>query len=89
MSKLPKEYRFLDFSDYGRPLARIIANSLKETSYTPIDVTLWFIISGIIAIVCILFGLLLVCSFFFIAEINLGCSGWRISKSKKNSLAHR
>ncbi len=49
MSKLPKEYRFLDFSDYGRPLARIIANSLKETSYTPIDVTLWFIVSGIIA----------------------------------------
>ena len=89
MSKLPKEYRFLDFSDYGRPLARIIANSLKETSYTPIDVTLWFIVSGIIAIGCILFGYYWFAAFFFIAEINLGCSGWRISKSKKNSLAHR
>ena len=49
MSKLPKEHKFIDLSDYGRPIARLIANSLKETSYTPIDVTIWFIISGLIA----------------------------------------
>jgi hypothetical protein len=54
MSKLPKEHKFIDLSDYGRPLARLIANSLKETSYTPIDVTIWFIISGLIAVACIL-----------------------------------
>ena len=44
MSKLPKEHRFIDFSDYGRPLARLIANSLKNTSFTPIHVTIGFII---------------------------------------------
>ena len=54
MSKLTKEHKFIDLSDYGRPLARLIANSLKETSYTPIDVTIWFIISGLIAVACIL-----------------------------------
>ena len=34
MSKLPKEHRFIDFSDYGRPLARLIKKLLKNTSFT-------------------------------------------------------
>ena len=50
MSKLPKEHRFIDFSDYGRPLARLIANSLKNTSFTPIHVTISFIISGLFGV---------------------------------------
>ena len=54
MSKLPKEHRFIDVSDYGRPISRFIANTIKETSLTPIHVTIGFIVSGIIAIGCIL-----------------------------------
>ena len=50
MSKLPKEHKFIDLSDYGRPIARLIANSLKETALTPIHVTIAFIISGLISI---------------------------------------
>ena len=50
MSKLPKEHQFIDLSDYGRPVAKFIANSLKSSSFTPIHVTIAFIISGIIAI---------------------------------------
>ena len=65
MSKLPKEYRFVDFSDYGRPVARIIARSLKETTFTPIDVTIWFILSGLIAITCMLLGYYWFAAFFF------------------------
>ena len=34
MSKLPKEFQFIDLSDYGRPIAKMIANSLKNTSFT-------------------------------------------------------
>ena len=64
MSKLPQEHRFIDLSDYGRPIARLIANSLKETSYTPIDVTIWFIISGLTAIGCILLGFYWAAAFF-------------------------
>jgi hypothetical protein len=50
MSKLPEENKFLDVSDYGRPVAKIIANSLKNTSVTPIRVTIWFILAGLIAL---------------------------------------
>jgi len=54
MSKLPKEFKFLDLSDYGRPPARWIANALKKTAVTPIHITLLFIFAGIIAIAFIL-----------------------------------
>ena len=57
MSKLSTENRFLDFSDYGRPVALRIANTLKNTSATPVHLTLAFFVSGLIAITCIWFGL--------------------------------
>jgi len=50
MSKLPKSYSFFDLSDYGRPIATLIAKTLKNTSVSPIQVTVWFIIAGIIGI---------------------------------------
>jgi hypothetical protein len=56
MSKLPNEYQFIDLSDYGRPVAKIIANYLKNSAITPIHVTLSFVLCGIMAIVCILYN---------------------------------
>jgi len=53
MSKLAAQDKFLDLSDYGRPLGKLIANSLKNTRFTPIHVTLLFGISGIVGIFCI------------------------------------
>ena len=64
MSKLPKEQRFIDFSDYGRPLARLIANSLKNTSFTPIQVTICFIISGLFGVFFIIKGYYWYAAFF-------------------------
>jgi hypothetical protein len=55
MSKLSKEDKFLDLSDYGRSLGRLFAKSLVNTRFTSIDVTLMFGITGILAIICILF----------------------------------
>lgn len=49
MSKLPKEHKFTDVSDYGRMPARWIAQSLKETNVTPIHITLLFGIVGLLA----------------------------------------
>lgn len=83
MSKLPKEHKFIDLSDYGRPIARIIANSLKETSYTPIDVTIWFVISGLIAIVCILLGYYWAAAFFLIFKSILDAADGELSRVKK------
>ena len=83
MSKLPKEHRFIDLSDYGRPIARLIANSLKETSYTPIDVTIWFIISGLIAITCILLGYFWAAAFFLIFKSILDAADGELARLKK------
>ncbi len=83
MSKLPKEHKFMDLSDYGRPIARIIANSLKETSYTPIDVTIWFIISGSIAILCILSGYYWSAAFFLIFKSILDAADGELARVKK------
>ena len=64
MSKLPNAHKFVDLSDYGRPIALIIAHKLKDTLITPIQVTIWFVISGLIAIYCILFDHLFLAAFF-------------------------
>ena len=54
MSKLNKSHQFLDFSDYGRPVANWIARQLKHTAATPIHVTFAFAVSGLLAIACML-----------------------------------
>lgn len=68
MHKLPKQYQFLDLSDYGRSMASRIAFKLKDTSYTPIHVTTWFIISGIFAILCMLYNQPIAAAFFLISK---------------------
>ncbi|MFT6500017.1 MAG: hypothetical protein ACJASQ_000124 [Crocinitomicaceae bacterium] len=82
MSKLPKEHKFIDLSDYGRPIARVIANSLKETSYTPIDVTIWFIISGLIGIACIFLGYYWVAAFFLLFKSILDAADGELARVK-------
>lgn len=83
MSKLPKEYQFIDLSDYGRPIARLIANSLKDTSYTPIHVTIWFIISGLIAIAYMLNGYFWAAAFFLIFKSILDAADGELARVKK------
>jgi hypothetical protein len=60
MPKLPDENRFIDLSDYGRLAARVIANLLKETNFTPIHVTIGFIISGLLATNLLIPGVILI-----------------------------
>ncbi len=66
MSKLPKAHKFIDLSDYGRPAAKIIATSLKNTKFTPVHVTLAFVASGLIGVGCIVFGHFWAAAFFLI-----------------------
>lgn len=87
MSKLPKEYRFIDLSDYGRPFGRFIANSLKETSYTPIHVTVWFMISGLIAIGCIIFEYFWAAAFFLVLKSILDAADGELARVK-NTPSH-
>ncbi len=82
MSKLPKKNQFLDLSDYGRPMARMIARSLKNTSFTPIHVTISFIIAGMLAILCILNGYYLATAFFLILKSILDAADGELARLK-------
>ena len=82
MSKLPEAYQFLDLSDYGRPSARWIANALKNTSVTPIQVTSWFIVSGALAIAFILLQFYAAAAFFLILKSILDAADGELSRIK-------
>lgn len=83
MSKLPKAHQFLDVSDYGRPIAKRIAAVLKNTRFTPIHVTVGFIISGILAIACILYGWYWFAAFFLILKSILDAADGELARLKK------
>ena len=83
MSKLPKEHKFIDLSDYGRPIAKVIANSLKNTTFTPIHVTIWFIISGLIAIYFIIKGDYWLAAFFLILKSILDAADGELARVKQ------
>lgn len=83
MSKLPSTHKFIDLSDYGRPIARIIATSLKETSFTPIHVTICFVISGLIAVYCILFDYLWAAAFFLLLKSILDAADGELARIKE------
>lgn len=82
MSKLPQAHQFVDLSDYGRPIARVIANSLKETRFTPVHVTISFVISGLIAIYCILTGQYFLAAFFLILKSILDAADGELARVK-------
>ena len=82
MSKLPEDHKFLDLSDYGRPIARLIANALKTTSVTPIHVTLGFLISGVIAVVFMYHGYNWYAALFFILKSILDAADGELARIK-------
>jgi len=56
MKKLGEHYRFIDLSDYGRPLSDQIAKTLQNTWVTAIHLTLLFGAVGLLAFYSILGG---------------------------------
>lgn len=54
MPKIDKEQKFFDFSDYGRSPAIYLSNFLKDTSTTPIHITIVFGVIGLISAYSIL-----------------------------------
>ena len=82
MSKLPKAHKFIDLSDYGRPLARYIALSLKETKFTPIHVTIAFVIAGSIGTICIIYGYFWSAAFFLILKSILDAADGELARIK-------
>lgn len=82
MSKLLKKDTFLDLSDYGRPVGKIIANQLKDTRFTPIHVTLLFGLSGLISIVCILQNHYYWAAFFLVLKSAIDAADGELARLK-------
>jgi phosphatidylglycerophosphate synthase len=83
MSKLPPQHKFLDLSDYGRTGGKWIARNLQETSFTPIHVTLLFVVSGLIGIYCILNGYYVQAAFFLILKSIIDAADGELARLKK------
>ncbi len=83
MSKLPKENQFLDLSDYGRPIAKLIAQKLKKTAFTPIHLTLGFVVAGLMAIVCLLYQYYWGTVFFLVLKSILDAADGELARVKK------
>ena len=82
MSKLPQDRKFLDLSDYGRPVARWIALAFKNTSVTPVHVTWMFVVAGLIATYCILSGQYLAALIFLTLKSTLDAADGELSRVK-------
>ena len=82
MSKLPKEHKFIDLSDYGRPMAKVIAKSFKNSSITPIHITIGFIISGLISIFYLIQGDYWLAALFLILKSILDAADGELARIK-------
>jgi hypothetical protein len=82
MSKLAAQDKFIDLSDYGRPIGKLFANQLKNTRFTPIHVTFLFGISGIIGIYCILQNHYFLAAFFIILKSIIDAADGELSRIK-------
>jgi phosphatidylglycerophosphate synthase len=82
MSKLAAEEKFFDFSDYGRPIAKLFVNQLKFTRVTPIHVTLLFGICGLIAIYCILKGWYFFAGLFLVLKSIIDAADGELARVK-------
>ena len=83
MSKLLKEDKFFDISDYGRPIAIIWAQLLKNTSITPIHVTFLFGICGLIAVYGILQNYYFLAAVFLILKSIIDAVDGELARVKK------
>ncbi|MDP5093122.1 MAG: CDP-alcohol phosphatidyltransferase family protein [Polaribacter sp.] len=83
MSKLPKSHKFIDLSDYGRPIAKVISLSLKETIFTPIHVTIGFIVAGLLAVLFIINDYYWLAAIFLIIKSILDAADGELARIRK------
>ena len=82
MSKLAAQDKFLDLSDYGRPFGKLLANSLKNTRFTPIHVTLLFGIAGLLAMYCIGYNHYNWAGFFIVLKSGIDAADGELARLK-------
>lgn len=82
MSKLSKEDKFLDLSDYGRSAGSLLAKSLQNTRFTPIHLTLLFGISGLISVYFIFVHEYVFAAIFLILKSIIDASDGELARLK-------
>ena len=83
MSKLSEESKFIDLSDYGRPLAKFFIKYLKKTRITPIHLTLIFGVCGLISIFFIFKARYVLAGIFLILKSIIDGMDGELSRAKK------
>jgi phosphatidylglycerophosphate synthase len=84
MSKLPANKRFLDISDYGRPLARGLVRALSNTQVTSIHLTFAFLAAGIVGIGFILSHQLVLAAIFLMLKNILDAADGEMARQKNH-----
>ncbi|MDA8559134.1 CDP-alcohol phosphatidyltransferase family protein [Flavobacteriaceae bacterium] len=82
MAKLPKEFQFLDLSDYGRPAGHWIAKRFQNTTVTPIHVTTMFVITGLLSVGFMIIEYYVTAAFFIILKSILDAADGELSRLK-------
>ncbi len=82
MPKLIKKEKFIDVSDYGRQPAILLAHLVKNTSITPVHITMIFGICGCIAIYYILNELYYWAALFLILKSILDAMDGELARLK-------
>lgn len=82
MSKLTKETKFLDFSDYGRHPARFFTKRLVNSPVTSIHITFLFGLCGFCGIVCVLKDFPILAAFFIILKSILDAMDGTLARLK-------
>lgn len=83
MAKLANKDKFFDLSDYGRTPGTLFANSLKNTRFTPVHVTLLFGIFGTFAAYAIWKGYYLTAGILLIIKSIIDAADGELARIKK------
>lgn len=84
MSKLPAHKKFVDLSDYGRPLAQALVRQLLHTPVTSIHLSWAFLVAGAIGIACILRQQYLLAALFLLAKNVLDAADGELARQKNH-----
>ncbi len=84
MSKLAEDDRFLDFSDFGRPIARILVKRLINSNVTAIHYTFIFGLCGLIAASFIYTGMNKAAGIFLILKSIFDAADGEVARLKKS-----
>jgi phosphatidylglycerophosphate synthase len=84
MPKLSNEDQFVDFSDYGRPVATFLAYHLSKIKITAVQITIVFLLAGLLCAYCIYIQKLVWAAIFLMIKNILDAVDGEIARITKH-----